>query len=109
MSERLCRHLGSLDFTDGSRRDVFEDAAGRQLVGGDDGEPLYGWRMIPRKEADVPIMADGPDCHRRPGRALAAGDTEGGRPAWVGHGRALTSPSLPFGRAGTFPPDRCRI
>ena len=59
MKPILYRHLGSLEFTDGIRRDVFEDAAGRQFVNGDDGQPLYGQWMIPRDEADSPLVVDG--------------------------------------------------
>jgi hypothetical protein len=47
-----------VDWTDGQRRPVYQDARGRQYVAGDDGEPVHGVWYIPRDECDTPIVVD---------------------------------------------------
>jgi hypothetical protein len=55
MSDGVVAHV---DFADGQRRPVYQDAAGRQYVVDDDGEPVHGVWYIPRDECDAPIVVD---------------------------------------------------
>lgn len=45
-----------VDFTDGTRRPVFEDARGQYVIG-DDGEPVRGVWFVP-PEADSPHVVE---------------------------------------------------
>jgi hypothetical protein len=56
MSDEVVAYV---EFADGQRRPVYQDATGRQYVVDDDGEPIRGVWYIPRDECDVPIVVDG--------------------------------------------------
>jgi hypothetical protein len=57
------RAAGRVPFTDGTERDVYEDADGRQWVVGDHGEPVYGVWVVP---ADEPLLVEGGGEDRSP-------------------------------------------
>jgi hypothetical protein len=50
------RVVGRVPFVDGVTRDVYEDADGRQWVGGYDRERVYGVWLAP---ADEPVVVTG--------------------------------------------------
>jgi hypothetical protein len=57
------RIIGRVRFTDGTDRDVYEDAEGRQYVRGNDGASVYGiWLPL----ADEPITVPSPRGQRAP-------------------------------------------
>jgi hypothetical protein len=60
------RFTGRVPFTDGTMRDVFEDAAGRQYVVVASGEPVYG-TWLPPPDEPVAINASQPGRGHRPG------------------------------------------
>ena len=50
--------IGWLFFTDGTEREVFLDAAGRQYVRRDDGAPVYGVWLPKGDGADEPLVIE---------------------------------------------------
>ena len=57
MSDKV---IGRRRFADGSWREVYAGADGRQYVLGYDGEKVYGvWLLLEEDECDVPVIVTG--------------------------------------------------